>query len=62
MLLKYCPKREHFSFKGMVARTQLAAMDNNENVGRGQAVDIKGTDAGALIELEKLLHVLVKLL
>lgn len=33
MLLKYCPKRHHFSHKGMVARTQLAAIDNNYNSG-----------------------------
>ena len=38
MILKYCPKREHFSYKGMVARTQLAAIDNNHNTGRKQAV------------------------
>ena len=33
MLLKYCPKRQHFSYNGMVARTQLAALDNNHNTG-----------------------------
>ena len=38
MILKYCLKREHFSHSGMVARTQLAAMDNNLNTGRKQAV------------------------
>ena len=37
MLLKYCPKRQHFSHKGMVARTQLTALDNNANCGRKQA-------------------------
>ena len=37
MLLKYCPKRQHFSHKGMVARTQLTAIDNNANCGRKQA-------------------------
>ena len=37
MMLKYCSKREHFSYKGMVARTQLAALDNNANTGRKQA-------------------------
>lgn len=26
MMLKYVPKREHFSYKGMLARTQLAAI------------------------------------
>lgn len=33
MMLKYCPKRQHFSYKGMLARTQLAAIDNNRNAG-----------------------------
>ena len=33
MLLKYCPKRQHFSYKGMLARIQLAAIDNNHNTG-----------------------------
>ena len=37
MMLKYCSKREHFSYKGMVARTQLAALDNNANTGCKQA-------------------------
>ena len=46
MTLKYCPKREHFSFKGMVARTQLAALDNNHNTGRNQAVIQKGPRSG----------------
>ena len=38
MLLKYCPKREHFSYEGIKARSQLAAIDNNENVGRMQVL------------------------
>lgn len=46
MLLKYCPKREHFSRKGMIARNQLAAIDNNENVGRRQSIAQKGVNAG----------------
>lgn len=37
MMLKYCSKREHFSYKGMVARTQLAALYNNANTVRNQA-------------------------
>ena len=36
--LKYCPKRLAFSYKGMYARTQLAVLDHNENLGRKQAV------------------------
>lgn len=38
LMLKYLPKREHFSYRGMVARTQLAAMDHNFNLDRSQAV------------------------
>ncbi|RMX47325.1 hypothetical protein pdam_00021015, partial [Pocillopora damicornis] len=34
---KYAPKRQHFSYSGMVARTQLAALDHNANTGRQQA-------------------------
>ena len=37
LITKYLPKREHFSYKGMVARTQLAILDHNTSVGRGQA-------------------------
>ncbi|XP_072022164.1 uncharacterized protein [Amphiura filiformis] len=37
-MLKYLPKRIPFSFEGMVARTKLAALDHNANVGRKQAV------------------------
>jgi len=44
--LKYCPKREHFSHKGMVARTQLTALDHNANTGRKQAVVQSGTRSG----------------
>ena len=33
---KYAPKRQHFSYKGMVARTQLTALDHNANTGRQQ--------------------------
>ena len=45
MLLKYCPKREYFSYKRMKARSQLAAIDNNDNVGRVQAVVERGANA-----------------
>ena len=44
--LKYCPKREHFSHKGMVARAQLTALDHNANCGRKQAVVQSGPRAG----------------
>ncbi|KAL7381559.1 hypothetical protein ABVT39_007691, partial [Epinephelus coioides] len=38
VMLKYLPKRLHFGYDTMVARTQLAILDNNYNVGREQAV------------------------
>ena len=44
--LKYCPKREHFSHKGMLARTQLTALDHNANAGRKQAVVQSGIHSG----------------
>ena len=34
---KYCPKRLHFSCKGMIARSQLAVLDFNAGVGLKQA-------------------------
>lgn len=46
MLLKYCPKREHFSYKGTVARKQLAAIDHNHNTSRKQAVIKRGEHSG----------------
>ena len=46
MMLKYCSKREHYSHRGMVARTQLAALDNNANTGRSQAVVQSGEHVG----------------
>ena len=45
MMLKYVSKCEHYSYQGMVARTQLAALDNNANTGR-QAVIKSGERAG----------------
>ena len=38
MMLKYCPKRQHFSYKGMIARTHLAVLDHNHTTGRQQSV------------------------
>lgn len=35
--LKYMPKRNHFTYKGMVCRGMLAVMDHNENAGRTPA-------------------------
>ncbi len=37
LINKYCPKRQHFSFKGMLVRTELAILDLNNNIGREQA-------------------------
>ena len=44
VLTKYCPKRQHFSYRGMVARTQLAALDHNHNTGRNQATTATGEE------------------
>lgn len=43
-LLKYCPKRLHFQFPAMKARTMLAVMDHNENhsTNRAQATTAAG--------------------
>ena len=45
---KYLPKRQHFWYKGMVARTQLAALDHNANTGRDHATSSKGPNKGGL--------------
>ena len=34
---KYAPKRQHFGYQGMVARTQLTALDHNSGTSRSQA-------------------------
>ena len=39
---KYCPKRLHFSYEGMIARSQLAVLDFNSGVGLGQAETSQG--------------------
>ena len=43
LLNKYAPKREHFSYRGMICRTQLAAMDHNEGANLPQAQLKDGT-------------------
>ena len=48
MMLKYCPKRQQFSHEGMVARTQLAAVDHNHNCSRKQAVLKRGSSLGSV--------------
>ena len=39
---KYCSKRHHFSYRGMVARTCLAVLDHNNNLERSQATTSAG--------------------
>ena len=35
-VLKFCPKRVHFPYEGMVVRTKLTAIKTNRNTGRAQ--------------------------
>ena len=42
LLTKYVPKRQHFSYKGMMARTQLTILDHNLNIGREHATTSGG--------------------
>ena len=46
LLFNYIPKRLHYSYKGMVARTQLAVIDHNSNTGRNQATLTRGKNKG----------------
>ena len=46
LMLKYLPKRKHFSYRSMLARTQLAALDHNHNCNRVQAVVTSGGNKG----------------
>ena len=46
LITKYVPKREHFSYKGMIARTQLAILDHNANVNRSHAEVKAGPNKG----------------
>ena len=39
---KYSPKRLHFSYRGMIARAQLAVLDFNSGVGLSQSKNKKG--------------------
>lgn len=48
LMLKYIPKRIHYSMEGMNARTKLAVMDHNHNVNRAQAKIKKGKRKGEL--------------
>ena len=42
LLLKYCPKRQHFSYVGMQAHIELAILDHNYNTNRKQATTKRG--------------------
>ena len=42
LILKYCPKRQHFSYIGMQARIELAILDHNYNTNRKLATTNKG--------------------
>ena len=46
LMTKYVPKREHFCYNGMVARTQLAILDHNANVNKSQAEVKQGDNQG----------------
>jgi hypothetical protein len=43
MLLKYAPKRQHFTYQGMSTRLQMAALDHNNNIGRSLAIKQSGS-------------------
>ena len=42
LLLKYCPKRQNFSYVGMQAHIELAILDHNYNTQRKQATTKDG--------------------
>lgn len=44
MAKKYVNKSQHYSYNGMVSRTQLAVIDHNCNVGRGVATTASGDE------------------
>ena len=41
-ILKYCPKRQHFSYVGMQAYIELAILDHNYNTQRKQTTTKDG--------------------
>ena len=43
LLLKYCPKRQYFSYMGIQARIELAILCHNYNAQRKQATTKDGT-------------------
>ena len=50
LLLKYCPKRQHFSYVGMQAHIELAILDHNYNTEQKHATTKKGISAILYIE------------
>jgi hypothetical protein len=44
VLLKYCPKRVQFSYKGMLARLKLTVLDHNYNLQREVSTTADGTE------------------
>ena len=44
LLLKYSPKRQHFSYVGMQAHIELTILDHNYNAQRKQATTKNGTN------------------
>ncbi|XP_056406820.1 uncharacterized protein LOC130297972 [Hyla sarda] len=52
-LTKYTPKRLHFSANGMIARTQLAALDHNFTVNRSQAVVKKQSESSGPVGTQR---------
>lgn len=52
MMLKYRPKRIHYKYDSMEARTRLAALQHNYNVGRKLAI-VKKIDSGEVFQEER---------
>jgi len=49
LLLKYCPKRQHFRYIGMQAHIELAILDHNYNTNRKQATNKEGKHLDVLL-------------
>jgi hypothetical protein len=52
VMFKCCPKRHHFSYKGMIARLQLTTLDHNHFTGRKQLV----ANTGAIYKGDAEIH------
>ncbi|XP_077347750.1 uncharacterized protein LOC143996532 [Lithobates pipiens] len=53
MMLKYRPKRIHYKYDSMEARTRLAALQHNNNIGRKMATVTKIDDSGEVFQVER---------